>query len=802
MSNQLEPDGQSLEQPDETDANQTGQTQLHETLRWLNENYERSEGVCLPRCVLYTHYLDLCKKRLFTPAGAATFGKIIRQMFPKLTTRRLGTRGQSKYHYYGIGIKKTSIYYHSVYSGKGLSRFSETKVKTEGSARKFSLSSKSGTLLPDFPTAGNLVIPDDISAEKVETFLLMYQTHCQRILDTIVSSNFEEVQNFLLHFWQGMPKHMQSLLSSDVIIDVIALCDSVLYKVLADVLIPSTIQDIPEGLSFDIRTFAKKLPVWLDSSLDQMCKELRVRKMKVLSSFVRSLRRQTSFVQLAQTARSVLLSQETVSQMTRDLAELNFNGNMTQADVSQSAFNAAKAVLQEFKGLLAKQAPLEAYIEWIDSLIDRFVLQKMTETDYSSRSASFILQWSFFTSKIMRDLTLQRAASFGSLHLIHMMLTEYAFLVVESQQDQYHHAEMVDHVQRNMKQTEEICTKATVRSSLQRSSPGSAAVKTKRRKCSTNQTEDEPPKDPLTTAEGNQRLDAEFQDCGTVSSQQVTSLDEGALHANDDFSETCTGGSLSDHPILSSSHAFRPFGSQREAQPAVTSHPPFADDPFQNGCFSSAYANSYCDLYPVHASSHAHSSYKPLHQHYSHRHLPLPYGNYNLPTDDSGYTRYASGYELIGAPPVQHSGYGTPSAHSQRDIPDTYGCFMRANEALVDAHRHSHLRFTPGYENGISHQAYDSNVWFNPTVPGCMADTSTSRPPPYQTTEEFVPGTQADSSFVGSSGSGSRFMEIVHGTAPARDQASTFEQTAGYQLTMMAPYNTRGSSHLSRPNPY
>jgi hypothetical protein len=28
-----------------------------------------------------------------------------------------------RYHYYGIGIKETSTYYHSVYSGKGLTRF-------------------------------------------------------------------------------------------------------------------------------------------------------------------------------------------------------------------------------------------------------------------------------------------------------------------------------------------------------------------------------------------------------------------------------------------------------------------------------------------------------------------------------------------------------------------------------------------------------------------------------------------------------------------------------------------------------
>jgi hypothetical protein len=35
-------------------------------------------------------------------------GKLIRSVFPDLKTRRLGTRGNSKYHYYGIRIKTTS----------------------------------------------------------------------------------------------------------------------------------------------------------------------------------------------------------------------------------------------------------------------------------------------------------------------------------------------------------------------------------------------------------------------------------------------------------------------------------------------------------------------------------------------------------------------------------------------------------------------------------------------------------------------------------------------------------------------
>ncbi|KAI8781101.1 DNA-binding protein RFX6, partial [Biomphalaria glabrata] len=49
--------------------------QTHMTLQWLEENYCICEGVCLPRCILYSHYLDFCRKEHLYPACAATFGK-------------------------------------------------------------------------------------------------------------------------------------------------------------------------------------------------------------------------------------------------------------------------------------------------------------------------------------------------------------------------------------------------------------------------------------------------------------------------------------------------------------------------------------------------------------------------------------------------------------------------------------------------------------------------------------------------------------------------------------------------------
>ncbi|XP_026857477.2 DNA-binding protein RFX6 [Electrophorus electricus] len=418
------------------------QTQL--TLQWLEENYIVCEGVCLPRCILYAHYLDFCRKEKLDPACAATFGKTIRQKFPLLSTRRLGTRGHSKYHYYGIGIKESSAYYHSVYSGKGLTRFSGSKLKNEGGfTRKYSLSSKTGTLLPEFPTAQHLVLQDSTSKEKVDTLIMMYKTHCQCILDNAISVNFEEIQNFLLHFWQGMPDHLLPLLENQVIVDIFCVCDSILYKVLTDVLIPATMQDMPESLLADIRNFAKHWEPWMEASLENLPEILSEKKMPIARRFVSSLKRQTSFLHLAQIARPALFDQNVVTSMVNDIDKVDLNSIGSQALLSNtsdldldfySEYDSI-SVFQELKDLLRKNATVESFIEWLDSVVEQKVIKpsKQNGRSVKKRAQDFLLKWSFFGARVMHNLTLNNATSFGSFHLIRMLLDEYILLAIETQ---------------------------------------------------------------------------------------------------------------------------------------------------------------------------------------------------------------------------------------------------------------------------------------------------------------------------------------------------------------------------------
>ncbi|NXG50640.1 RFX6 protein, partial [Psilopogon haemacephalus] len=423
------------------------QTQL--TLQWLEENYIVCEGVCLPRCILYAHYLDFCRKEKLEPACAATFGKTIRQKFPLLTTRRLGTRGHSKYHYYGIGIKESSAYYHSVYSGKGLTSCFNVSCFSfplqGGFTRKYSLSSKTGTLLPEFPSAQHLLLQGCISKDKVDTLIMMYKTHCQCVLDNAINGNFEEIQHFLLHFWQGMPDHLLPLLENPIIVDIFCVCDSILYKVLTDVLIPATMQEMPESLLADIRNFAKNWEQWVVSSLENLPESLTEKKLPIARRFVSSLKRQTSFLHLAQIARPALFDQHVVNSMVSDIEKVDLNSIGSQALLAVSGSTDSDGevyseydsitVFQELKDLLKKNATVESFIEWLDTVVEQRVIKasKQNGRSLKKRAQDFLLKWSFFGARVMHNLTLNNASSFGSFHLIRMLLDEYILLAMETQ---------------------------------------------------------------------------------------------------------------------------------------------------------------------------------------------------------------------------------------------------------------------------------------------------------------------------------------------------------------------------------
>ncbi|XP_076307282.1 DNA-binding protein RFX6-like isoform X2 [Tachypleus tridentatus] len=435
--------------------NKKRQTSL--TLNWLADNYCACEGVCLPRGIVYEHYLEFCRREKLDPACKATFGKIIRLKFPHVTSKRLGARGHSKYHYYGIGIRESSEYYHTLYSSRGLTRFSGARLKNEGGfTRKYSLASRTGTLLPEFPDSAKLNVPKNLQADKVQIFLTMYRTHCQCILDTAISQHFEEIRSFLLHFWQGLPDHMLPLVKTQFVDDIIAICDWILYKTMIDVLIPSTMQEMAETLLCDIRNLAQQWENWLSTSLENLPRSLIDSKQPVARLFAQSLKRQISFLHLAQTTRPVLYDAHSVRMMNEDVKKVDLGSISSQAfytAATDSECDLHLNVLRDFKEQLRRQATVENFIEWLDTVVEQKIIKPSRQNGRSlkKRAQDFLLKWSFFGARIMHNLTLNRAASFASFHLLRMLLDEYLLLAIESQFEQEKEEELQCLLKRHLK---------------------------------------------------------------------------------------------------------------------------------------------------------------------------------------------------------------------------------------------------------------------------------------------------------------------------------------------------------------
>ena len=72
---------------------------------WLLTSCEVSPTAVIPRNRIYARYVQICADNSLSPLSPASFGKLVRILYPTITTRRLGMRGQLKYHYCGIRLK-------------------------------------------------------------------------------------------------------------------------------------------------------------------------------------------------------------------------------------------------------------------------------------------------------------------------------------------------------------------------------------------------------------------------------------------------------------------------------------------------------------------------------------------------------------------------------------------------------------------------------------------------------------------------------------------------------------------------
>nr|XP_014342802.1 PREDICTED: MHC class II regulatory factor RFX1 [Latimeria chalumnae] len=454
------------------------------TVQWLLDNYETAEGVSLPRSTLYCHYLLHCQEQKLEPVNAASFGKLIRSVFMGLRTRRLGTRGNSKYHYYGLRIKANSPLLRLMEDQQHLAMrqqpFSQKQrlkpiQKVEGMTNGMAVGQQQGgglsdisaqvqqyqqfldatRALPEFADIDlqGKSLPEGITLEHIKAFQLLYREHCEAIVDVMINLQFTLVETLWKTFWRynssqptdtsplavhddaekRLPKSCLVILSKyDPVLKWSKDCDNMLYQGLVEILIPDVLRPIPSALTQAIRNFAKSLESWLTNAMMNIPEEMVRVKVAAASAFAQTLRRYTSLNHLAQAARAVLQNTAQINQMLSDLNRVDFANVQEQASwVCRCEDGVVQRLEQDFKMTLQQQNSLEQWASWLDGVVTQVLKPHQGSPSFPKAAKLFLLKWSFYSSMVIRDLTLRSAASFGSFHLIRLLYDEYMYFLIE-----------------------------------------------------------------------------------------------------------------------------------------------------------------------------------------------------------------------------------------------------------------------------------------------------------------------------------------------------------------------------------
>ncbi|XP_038597715.1 MHC class II regulatory factor RFX1-like isoform X2 [Tachyglossus aculeatus] len=454
------------------------------TVQWLQDNYETAEGESLPHSTLYCHYLLHCQEQKLEPVNSASLGKLIRCVFMGLRTRRLGTRGNSKYHYYGLRIKASSPLPRLTGDQKQIAMQGQPFSQKQGlkpiqtvdrlisgvaecQQQESGLSDINSQIqqcqhfldaswsLPDF-TELNLqgkMLPEGIGVEDVKAFQILYREHCEAIINMIINLKFTLLESLWKTFWRynlaqpkegpfmvtydeaekRLPKNRLVILSKyKSVLRWTKDCDNLLYQGLVEILIPDVLRPIPSILMQAIRNFAKSLESWLTNAMMNIPEEMVFVKVATASTFAQTLRRYTSLNHLAQGARGVLQNTVQINQMLNDLNHVDFADIQEQASwVGHCENSIVQQLEQDFKVTLQQQYSLEQWASWLDCVVSQVLKPYEGSPSFPKAAKLFILKWSFYSSLVIRDLTLHGAASFGSFHLIWLFCDEYMYYLIE-----------------------------------------------------------------------------------------------------------------------------------------------------------------------------------------------------------------------------------------------------------------------------------------------------------------------------------------------------------------------------------
>ncbi|ODN01587.1 DNA-binding protein RFX2 [Orchesella cincta] len=453
------------------------------TVNWLLQNYETSEGNSLPRALMYGHYLRHCAELRLDPVNAASFGKLIRSVFVGLTTRRLGTRGNSKYHYCGIRIKDTStllledpdlskktrtngkrskktqiLAMQGGICGLGSNKGLQLEIGSSGEIDFNSVKKYLGSRCASFPeiAVSEFYLPDGVSYQDMLYFAEVYRKHCVEILEAAELFKLgTQLEKIWYQFWQrdrsydGFHAHgsgitKESLVALTKVPEIqfaIQNLDAFTYDQVLSVLMPNVIAQLPFQLLEEYHKLTLTIQQWLTSSLGSYDPEFVQQKTELIVSFKRELETWVSLNLSAHSARDSMQSPNSIAQLLSDLNRINFRSVLMDVKEYVNVDEMDINVHESLKRILSGPDSIEPWSVWLVGLVDQRLGMSSTvraaQDGHSTVNAvvkecqDLSLRWLKYMSQLKLELLLRSSGSLATFLSLELLFSNFLLHLIK-----------------------------------------------------------------------------------------------------------------------------------------------------------------------------------------------------------------------------------------------------------------------------------------------------------------------------------------------------------------------------------
>lgn len=341
---------------------------------WLVRSCKANTDAVVPRNRIYARYVSVCADNSVKPLSPASFGKLVRILFPNIRTRRLGTRGQSKYHYCGVCLigepsspesqRRVSGTPHQIPNlSRDISQMSpDTPTNLSGfpsnrsifgselkshhrrhssmidspiSARSHvstpSVSHTPTDIRPSLssPNASQSMspmtlcplepfLPQRVDIDAADTLFALYRSYCGGMIEAWRYMQIKNMYHLVSSFYGSLTSPVQKLYACESVAPWIQQSDFLMYREMLKMISSLTLQEIPIQTLTAIRNVSSTLIPYMVESFSLLPESFVQSKLKPAQVFVNSLNRMVRVNETSQAAGRILTNKSDRNVMLSD----------------------------------------------------------------------------------------------------------------------------------------------------------------------------------------------------------------------------------------------------------------------------------------------------------------------------------------------------------------------------------------------------------------------------------------------------------------------------------------------------